>query len=301
MAESIGVVDILLPISLAIVLVYRRTWSLSEIALYGFLVLLAAGIAFGSLAVDVAYVLKVLRLVAIFLAFSVAARMPKLADSLAERMVKLFLVGSFISTLLSAYFFYAGVQISSSQQALYFGESVLLRAASLAGNTAEFGLLVGLMTLVGVIFSLERISSNLAKSASLLFLIAYGSHLALISSSRGAILCFVTGILSYLVLAGRLRYLPYFLLVAVAVWFGSSIVGHTILGFELDLWLKRFLFWENLNEDFSSGRIHTWLLAVEAIADNPFGLGYKTAMSTLGAPVDNSLISIDLEAGLVGL
>ena len=201
-----------------------------------------------------------------------------------------------------------------AQQYVWLPFGVYRRAQ---GVFYEAGMLGNLCSMFLVMAAVASAQPEVRKRIASRPLLALGSMVLLaalvLSFSRSSLLHLMTALATLLVLEWRRTHWMSFLGPAVQVLGASAAV--------VFFWVPEFFraFWQRLADtvmyagsytaELLSGRLETWSLLLEHIADHPLilltGIGFKTLPYTtyFGEPLvaDNMYLSIMVEAGLLGL
>lgn len=248
------------------------------------------------------------RQISIFAPFMLVFCIRDLDEDYIKRIVRLALIGLFISVLAGLFMHYAGITVQESQR---FWErslgrySASSRAGGLSGNTGAYGLTIVAFAMTAFVLmpaTGQKVGRGFAWASVAMILLA-----TFLSSSRGGMLQLLL-LVAPLVALGRIKISPAPVLGICIVAAGGTLLfalADVPLPISLNSVAFQRLDFLNLSgsgQFLDSTRATLFQQAIAALPDYwLFGVGYKRQLDALELLIDNSFLLILLETGAIAL
>ncbi|SDW70250.1 hypothetical protein SAMN05444336_102135 [Albimonas donghaensis] len=249
-----------------------------------------------------------MRQVSIFAPFFLVFCIKDLDEAYIQRIIRLAVIGLFISVAAGLFMHYAGISVRDSQQ---FWErslgrySASSRAGGLSGNTGAYGLTIvafAMALFVAMPATDQKVSRPFAWISAGMIVLA-----TVLSSSRGGMLQLLL-MVAPLVILGRIKIGPTpVLALGLAISGGVLLVslsgGALPISFDSVIFQRLDIFNLSGSSQFlDSARASLFARAIDSLPDYwMFGVGYKRQIEALQMVVDNSFLLVLLETGAFAL
>lgn len=323
---------------------WRPHWD--KVSLCCLLFLITMGISLlWNIYIDNADIKNLFLYIRLWLIFSVIIGAWFLAHQSSSRfrnIIKILLVGIFISLMYGCWSFFNNKAIQPNQQVMWYADGGShIRAGGLIGNTGTYGHQVFMFYTLGMLLWLTSAKSVVRSAVLFTGIMAASLFFITISSSRGAFIGIVlfTVLMIPVIWKRRRKSMLPIAVIGGALFIALSAVSlnHSVINYSLDrFWISHLLPQHHShatmqregesNEEgkegtqiadsseaqemppsvewnkVSSGRLDQWTAYLDIASRHPWlGVGYKNADKKFHLLMDNSVVSVMVEGGIVAL